>query len=285
MKALVTGSNGLVGSRIVRVLEARGYDVVKLTRADAELSDAKSVQSAIDRARPDVIFNPASMTEVDKCEADKERAFRDNVVAPTNLAVAARIVGAHLVHVSTDYVFDGDHGPYREDDIPNPRGVYATTKRQGEVAVEAMGRDFAIARTAVVYGWPQAARPNFGAWLYGVLSQKKEARLFEDQFVSPSLADNVAEMLVELGERKLIGTWNIAGAEVVSRVELGHAFCDTFGFDKSLVVPTKLAAMNLASPRPLHSGLVVGKAQKELKTKPLAIAEQLAKFRAAIEAG
>lgn len=284
MKALVTGSNGLVGSRIVRVLEARGHEVVRLTRADVELSNAKSVQNAIERVRPALIFNPAAMTEVDKCEADKERAFRDNVVAPTNLAVAARTVGAHLVHVSTDYVFDGVDGPYREDDAPSPRGVYATTKRQGEVAVEAMARNFAIARTAVVYGWPQAARTNFGAWLYGALSQKNEARLFEDQFVSPSLADNVAEMLVELGERKLTGTWNIAGAEVVSRVELGHAFCDAFGFDKGLVVPTKLAALNLASPRPLHSGLVVEKAQRELETKPLGIVEQLARFKASIEA-
>ena len=279
MRAIVTGASGLVGSRIVRVLEKRGHEVIELSRADVELSDEKSVRSAVHRAKANIVFNPASMTEVDKCEADRERAFRDNVLAAANLAIACRASGAHLVHVSTDYVFDGERGPYSEDDQPNPRGVYAKTKRMGEVAVEMLAGSFAIARTAVVYGIPQAIRSNFGAWLIGQLAQNAPVKLFSDQFVSPSLADNVAEMLVELGERKLGGIWNIAGAEVVSRVDFGLAFCNELGFDPALVIPTRLAELKLASPRPLHSGLIVDKALTELQNKPLSITASLRRLK------
>ena len=282
MKAVVTGARGLVGQRLVRVLEARGHEVVAWSRADVELSDANSVESALAKANADVVFNPASMTEVDKCEGDKPRAYRDNVLAAANLAIATSARGAHLVHVSTDYVFDGNAGPYREEDTPNPRGVYAKTKRMGEVMIEELASSFCVCRTAVVYGWPQAARPNFGAWLYGVLSQGKEAKLFSDQFVSPTLADNLAEMLVEIGERKLEGTWNVCGADVVSRVEFGHAFCDAFGFDRKLVVPTKLADLNLASPRPLHSGLRVDKIRNTLENKPLSMSAAIDRFKLAV---
>ena len=279
MRVVVTGSNGLVGSRLVRLLEGRGHEVTKFKRADVELSDATLVQIALDRVKPDVVFNPASMTEVDKCEADRERAFRDNVLGPANLARATRAIGAHLIHVSTDYVFDGKHGPYLESDSPNPRGVYAKTKRMGEEAVETLGGSFAIARTAVVYGWPQAARPNFGAWLATQLSLGEPVKLFSDQFVSPTLAENVAEMLVELGERKLDGIWNIAGAEVVSRVEFGLRFCKELGFDPKLVIPTRLAELQLASPRPMHSGLVVEKALTELENKPMGVIESVRRFK------
>jgi dTDP-4-dehydrorhamnose reductase len=279
MRVVVTGSNGLVGTRLVHRLEERGHEVTKFTRADVELSDAKSVQIAVDRAQPEVIFNPASMTEVDKCESDPDRAFRDNVQAAANLASASRKIGAHLVHVSTDYVFDGNHGPYLESDVANPRGVYAKTKRMGEEAVETLGGSFAIARTAVVYGWPQAARSNFGAWLATQLAEGEPVKLFSDQFVSPSLAVNVADMLVEIGERKLDGIWNVAGAEVVSRVEFGLTFCKELGFDPKLVIPTRLAEMNLASPRPMHSGLIVEKAIKVLENKPLGIVESVRRFR------
>lgn len=284
MRAVVTGASGLVGSRLVRVLESKGHIVVKWSRADVELSDAKSVEAALARAAADVVFNPASMTEVDKCEADKPRAFRDNVLAAANLAIATQAAGVHLVHVSTDYVFDGNAGPYREEDTPNPRGVYAKTKRMGEIVIEELGGSFAICRTAVVYGWPQATRPNFGAWLYSALAAGNEVKLFADQFVSPSLADNVAEMLVEVGERRLAGIWNIAGAEVVSRVELGKIFCEVMDLDASKIVPTKLADMKLASPRPLHSGLVVDKATKELENKPQSLRASLERFKKFVRA-
>jgi dTDP-4-dehydrorhamnose reductase len=275
---MVTGGQGLLGSRVCRRLKAAGEEVFAPSREVLDLADGQKVLAFVEETRPDVILNPASMTEVDLCEREPERAFRDNVRAPVNLAKAAGKVGAHLVHLSTDYVFDGEAGPYSEDDLPNPRGVYALTKHMGEQAVRAMGGSFAVARTAVVYGWPAARRPNFGAWLVGALRSGQEVRLFEDQFVSPSLADHVAEMVIELGQRKLTGVWNTAGAETVNRLQFAQALCEVFRFSQKLLIATRLKDARLASPRPLHSGLKPDKAAAELQAKPLRLAEALDRF-------
>ncbi|EPX55179.1 dTDP-4-dehydrorhamnose reductase [Cystobacter fuscus DSM 2262] len=292
MRFLVTGSNGLVGSRVCALLEKGGHEVVGLGRGprrtegayryvECDLTRDTDVAAALEAAAPEVIIHPASMTEVDACERDPEQAYAANVAAVAAVGRGARKLGAHLVHVSTDYVFDGDHGPYDEQALPNPRGVYALTKHMGEQAARTFVPGCAIARTAVVYGWPAAGRPNFGAWLVGAFEKGQQVRLFEDQFVSASFADSVAAMLVELGERKLGGIWNTCGADVVDRVSFGRSLCEVFGFDPGLITPTRLVDMKLASPRPLRSGLKVDKVRSQLRTQPLSLSESLARFHAA----
>jgi dTDP-4-dehydrorhamnose reductase len=296
MRFLVTGSNGLVGSRVCALLERQGHEVVGVGRGprrsggayryvEVDLTREPDVAAALASAAPEVVIHPASMTEVDACEKDPEAAFAANVTATAAVARGARKAGAHLVHVSTDYVFDGDAGPYDEDALPNPRGVYAVTKHMGEQAARTFVPGCAIARTAVVYGWPAAGRPNFGAWLVGALEKGQPVKLFEDQVVSPSFADSVAAMLVELGERRLGGVWNTCGGTVIDRVGFGRALCEVFGFDAKLITPTRMADLKLASPRPLRSGLKTDKVQAQLAAKPLALAEALARFHAAWKAG
>jgi dTDP-4-dehydrorhamnose reductase len=181
------------------------------------------------------------------------------------------------VHVSTDYVFDGDAGPYEVDSTPNPRGVYAITKHLGEQTVKALlpPASWSIARTAVVYGWPSTGKNNFGTWLISTLRDGKPVKLFSDQWVSPTHATNCAEMLAELAERKLAGLWHTSGAEVMDRVTFGHALCDRFGFDRALVQPSRMADVKLPSPRPAKSGLSVTKTAAELSAKPLSLAASL----------
>jgi dTDP-4-dehydrorhamnose reductase len=289
MRILVTGANGLVGSRLARALAARGHRIIAASRGESrldasfeyfpvELSDESAVSSLVERTQPSVIINPASMTEVDRCQNEPLLAYAANVQAAANLAKAARQVGAHVLHVSTDYVFDGKAGPYSEEAIPNPRGAYAVSKHMGEQAVSMLAPSWAIARTAVVYGWPKAARMNFGAWLVDALRKKQPVRLFHDQFISPSLANNVAAMLAEMAERKLTGIWNIAGADVVDRMTFGRALCAQFGFSTELLTPISLEEAKLASPRPFHSGLLVTKAERTLSTKPLGLKEALSRF-------
>lgn len=295
MRFLVTGANGLVGSRVCAQLTGRGHEVVGLGRGprrtggthgyvEVDLTREQDVAAAIAQARPEAIIHPASMTEVDACEKDPDAAYAANVHATAAVARAAKLAGAHLVHVSTDYVFDGDAGPYSEDALPNPRGVYALTKHMAEQAARVFAPGCAIARTAVVYGWPAAGRPNFGAWLVGALEKGQPVKLFEDQVVSPSFADSVAAMLVELGERRLGGVWNTCGGTVIDRVGFGRALCEVFGFDASLITPTRMADLKLASPRPLRSGLKTDKVRTELKAQPLELAESLARFHAAWKA-
>jgi dTDP-4-dehydrorhamnose reductase len=295
VRVLVTGSNGLVGSRLCKLLPERGHTVIGTSRGPRRALGAFEYQScdftreheiaAVTRsARPEVIINPASMTDVDACENDPEQAYAANVDAAAHLARLARASGAHLVHVSTDYVFDGERGQYSEEDTPNPKGTYAVTKFAGEQAVRSLAASWTIARTAVVFGWPQAGRPNFGSWLLTSLRDKKPVRLFEDQFVSPTLADNVAAMLAEIAERRFAGIIHTAGAEVADRVRFGIAMCEEFGFDSTLITPSKLRDAKLASPRPQNSGLRVDKANRELSVKPLAIAEALAQLHDAYRA-
>jgi dTDP-4-dehydrorhamnose reductase len=292
MRFLVTGSNGLVGSRACMLLQQRGHDVVGLGRGarrtggdygyvSVDLTREADVVAAFEAAAPEAVLHCASMTEVDACEKDPEAAYAGNVHASAVMARSARRAGAHLVHVSTDYVFDGEAGPYDEAAVPHPRGVYAVTKHLGEEAARLLAPGCAIARTAVVYGWPPVeGRLNFGAWLVTSLGKGQPVRLFEDQVVSPSFAENVAAMLVELGERRLGGIWNTCGGTVIDRVGFGRALCEVFGFDAKLITPTRMADLKLPSPRPLKSGLRTDKVRSQLSVQPLELAESLARFHA-----
>ncbi len=290
MRILVTGANGLVGVRLCRLLARHGVEVIAAGRGPArfecegvryvpiDFTHAQQVTALLAAHNPEVVVNPASMTDVDGCEKAPWEAYLSNAAFPAQLAVLSRSMGFHLVHVSTDYVFDGANGPYAVDDIPNPRGVYAVTKFMGEQAVRALGGSWAIARTAVAYGWPAAGRNNFGAWLVSSFAQQTNVKLFSDQFVSPSLALNVAAMIGEIAERKLTGVWHTSGATVIDRVAFGKALCAVFGFDASLITPTTLAGGNLAAPRPPRSGLKVDRTVAELTVKPLAVTEALEQF-------
>ena len=248
----------------------------------AELGDADGLSQTLREIRPDVVINCAAMTDVDGCEREPSHAYTANVEGVATLSRCARELDLHLVHVSTDYVFDGDAGPYDVDAVPNPRGVYAITKHMGEQAVHALvpkGK-YTVARTAVVYGWPSTGKNNFGSWLIETLRQGKIVKLFSDQWVSPSHASNVAEMLAELAERRMAGTWHVAGADVVDRVTFGQQLCARFGFDATLIHPSRMADVNLPSPRPARSGLNVSRTLEALTARPLTLEAALTRLHA-----
>src|SRR5215510_3156925 len=186
MRVAVTGARGLLGSRLCLELWNRGHEVVGLLRQPmpaapppevahsrrrpfeyrlCDLTDAPALEAIVAEVHPEIIINSASMTDVDRCERNPDLAYASNVAAAAHLCRAAREIGAQLIHVSTDYVFDGESGPYGEEDVPNPRGTYAITKYMAEQAVRVLAPSWTIARTAVVYGWPPSSRPNFGSWM------------------------------------------------------------------------------------------------------------------------
>ena len=177
----------------------------------------------------------------------------------SNLARACAAGGIRLVYVSTEYVFDGTAGPYRETDRVNPQGWYAQTKAAGERAVMAAGGYWAIGRTTVVYGYAAHVRANFVLWLLGQLKAGQRVRIVEDQIGSPTLADNLAEMLLALAASDVTGVFNTAGADVVSRLDFSRQIAETFGLDASLIDSTTTAALGQAAPRPLKAGLVMDK--------------------------
>ncbi len=293
MKILVTGANGLVGSRLVRLLNSQGQTVLATGRGavraalggalfeSADLNDRGQVLSLCERFQPEVIVNTAGMTDVDGCERDPLGAYAANGVAVATLCEGSIKNKAHLLHVSTDYVFDGERGNYTVHDIPNPQGVYALTKHLGEQTIKALmpRSQWTIARTAVVFGWPNASKPNFGSWLLEALRQQKPVKLFTDQYVSPSSAVNVAAMLAELASRRLFGIFHTAGAEAVNRLEFGQRLCRHFGLDAALLEPSTLVNVKLLSPRPKRSALDVSLTTSTLNAKPLSLDQSLVLFK------
>jgi dTDP-4-dehydrorhamnose reductase len=246
--------------------------------ADADLGDGRSVEEALRAFRPDAVLHAGAATDVDGCERDPELAWRVNVGGTEQVARACRALGARLVAVSTDYVFDGTAGPYSEDDLPNPQGVYARTKRCGEEAARILVADCAVARVAVVYGGRPGAKPTFATQVVERLSRGEAVRAFADQQVSTTLASSGAAMCLELLlETDYRGVLHASDATVVDRVEFARRVARRFGLAGE-IVPVRTADANLAAPRPLKGGLVVERASRLLRNRPLDLDEALRRF-------
>jgi len=227
------------------------------------------------------VIHCAAMTDVDGCEADPVQAWTVNVGGTEAAAIGCRAAGARLVALSTDYVFDGERGPYSEEDPPNPRSVYARSKRAGEEAALLLAPDCAVARVAVVYSGRRGAKRTFAATASEQLLAGKEVRAFQDQVISPTLADNAAEMIVGVWRSGQRGIWHCAGASIVSRVEFCRALARKLGADESLVRPVPMAALKLPAFRPAHCGLDVTRIRRLLGAQvPLELDAALDRFLA-----
>jgi len=291
MSVLVTGANGLVGSCAAARLARAGEKVVGTGRGPRRLGPAgveyveldllqpESLRALIASTRPRAVIHCAAMTDVDACEKDPVQAWTVNVGGTEAAALGCRDAGARLVALSTDYVFDGERGPYTEDDAPNPRGVYGRSKRAGEEAALLLAPDCAVARVAVVYSGRRGAKRTFAAAAAEQLLAGKEVRAFLDQVVSPTLADNAAEMVVGLCRSGQRGIWHCAGASIVSRVEFCRALARKLRADERLVLPVPMSAVKLLAPRPARCGLEITRIRGLLgPSVPLELDEALDRF-------
>jgi dTDP-4-dehydrorhamnose reductase len=282
MRVAVTGANGLVGAEAVRLL-AGPHDVLALGRGpsrlgpgayawtDVDLGDGSSVEAALLSFRAEAVLHAGAVTDVDGCERDPLRAWAVNVGGSEGVARACRALKARLVAVSTDYVFDGTNGPYSEDDVPDPRGVYARTKRAGEEAALVLAPDCAVARVAVVFSGRAGAKATFATQIVEKLSRGEPVKAFSDQWVSPTHARNAAEMLTELLlAHDYQGVLHTSGATVLDRVDFAHRVAARFGLSGD-IVPVRTADVKLPAPRPLRGGLRVDRARALLRHAPLAV--------------
>lgn len=289
VRVAVTGANGLLGAEAVALLRGR-HEVLALGRgpcrlppggfawAEVDLGDGRSVLEALRASGARAVLHAGAMTDVDACERDPERAWAVNVGGSEQVARACRALPARLVAISTDYVFDGECGPYGEDDLPNPRGVYARTKRAGEEAALLLAPDRAVARVAVVYSGRPGAKATFATQIVEKLSRGEPVKAFSDQRVSPTLAGNAAEMTLELLlETDYQGVLHASGATVLDRVEFAQRVARRFGLQGE-IVPVRTAEVKLPAPRPLRGGLRVDRARRLLKARPLPIEAQLDRF-------
>ena len=283
MLILVTGGSGLLGSKLVKIARSQGHEVVPthLTKPlfpesnKFDITDRDAVFRTIAKLEPDVVVHTAAETNVDRCEVEKERAWRINVEGTRNMAEVCAKIDCKLVYISTDYVFDGRQGAYREDDPPNPVNYYGLTKLEGERAVERACSDFLIVRSSVLYGW-HPWKPNFAKWTVESLEAGRRIRVVSDHYNSPTLADNLAEALLEGIERDLRGVCHMAGAQRISRYDFAVAIAEEFGLDLDSIEPISMNELDVwIAKRPCDSSLRIEKAQRALKAKLLGVAEGL----------
>lgn len=255
MKALVTGAEGQVGSELPGALARSGFDdVMVATRAAIDLSDAAATRAGVKEAAPDVVVNCAAYNAVDQAEAEPEVAMAINGVAPGVLAEACRDRGAHLIHISTDYVFSGDKGePYDEDDAPAPVSAYGRSKLAGEEAVAAVGGSTTLVRAALVFG-------RVGRSLVELIATKARAgeplTMVDDQRGSPTHAADLAGTLAEMARRRIEGLFHVTNAGDCSPYELAQLVVGVLGLEGASVERTTAAAFGRPAARPANSALV-----------------------------
>jgi len=289
VRVAITGANGLVGAEAVALLSGKheilaiGRGPCRLPRGlyawdDSDLGDGGSVEAALLAFEPGAVLHCGAMTDLDACERDPVAAWRVNVGGTEQVARACRKLEARLVALSTDYVFDGESGPYAEDDVPDPRGVYARTKRMGEEAALLLVPDCAVARVAVVFSGRPGAKPTFATQVVEKLQRGEPVKAFSDQHVTPTLARNAAEMTLELLlDHDHRGVLHTSGSTVVDRVTFSRKVAARFGLAGE-IVPVRTAEANLLAPRPLRAGLKVERAAALLRAKPMDLDAQIEAF-------
>ncbi len=276
-KILVTGSNGLLGQAVSSIFTRESDFSLMLTSVEDEsyldinaeyrsldITNKENIKSLVREFKPDVIINCAAFTDVDKCETERELCWRLNVDAVKNLIIASRINNSKIIHISSDYIFDGKNGPYDELQKPNPISFYGRSKLASENALMISGVDFAILRTIVLFGNGKNVKPNFALWMINKLKNNEQINVVTDQIGNVTLSDDLAYGILKIVENESRGIYNIAGKDIISRFDFAINMCEIFGFNKALVHKIKTKDLNQPAPRPLNSGLITLKAESEL---------------------
>ncbi|MFQ6085288.1 MAG: dTDP-4-dehydrorhamnose reductase [Candidatus Bathyarchaeia archaeon] len=283
-KILITGGSGLLGSKLAdRLIKGGRYEVTHTylgrpffpDSLRLDVSDRSGVFGLIGRLKPDVVIHTAAQTNVDRCETNRKEAWAINAEGTRNIAEACARVNAKVIYLSTDYVFDGKRGMYTEEDEPNPISYYGLTKLEGENHVRTLCPDHLIARSSVLYGW-HPWKPNYVTWVIGSLREGKPISVVDDHYNSPTLADNLAEVLERIVERDVRGILHTAGAERIDRYSFALRIARIFGLDEHLITPIKMKDLKAwIARRPEDSSLNVKKAERDLGVRLLGIKEGL----------
>ncbi len=291
VRVLVIGGLSLLGQYVVQQAVKGGHDVWCTQRSGhpraqevqaltADLTEADSLRRAFDAAQPEYVILCAALTDVDYCEEDPRTAELINVEGPREVARLGRQRNARLLHVSTDYVFDGRRGPYDESSEARPLSVYGMTKWEGEKAVLQTLPHSAVVRMCALYGWNRdRGKANSVTWIINRLREGKTVPLFEDQRVSPTYAHHAASMLLELAATSETGIFHLAPPDCVTRMELGEHVCRAFHLPCDLLQPRPMAEARLKARRPLHSCLTSRRIEETLNRSVPPLGEALSHMR------
>lgn len=282
-RILVFGANGKLGQRLVhKLVQNTNYEIhaagneeksiinnVEYTQLD--ISKKNQVKTLFHKFFPDLVINAAGYTNVDLCETNKEASWNVNVKGTENIAMLSWAIDAHIIHISSDYVFDGKEGPYTEEDIPNPISYYGRTKLAGENTLRSSGVRFTIVRSNVLYGAVLSNRPDFVKWVIENLKAGKQIRIVSDQINNPTYIDDLVDAIESIGNYELLGIYNIGGSEFLNRYDFSLRIAAYFNLDKNLITAITTSELNQPALRPLKSGLIIKKAESDLHYSPKSI--------------
>lgn len=294
MKVLVTGANGLLGRELIKLLSQKNHEVVAVSRGpsrlpqstsnknfsyrELDITDGLASNSTVRDFEPEVIIHAAAMTHVDNCELNKIDCYNINVTATRFLVEAAKEVNAKFIYVSTDFIFDGLEGPYKEDDEPKPLNYYGSTKLSAETEVMESGLEWSIVRTVLVIGNAETTRSNIISWVKEKLEKGEKIKVVDDQFRTPTFTEDLAKGIVLVVEKGARGVFHISGKDLLTPYQIALKAAEHFGLDNSLIEKADATSFSQPALRPPRTGFYIDKARKELGYEPLAFDEGLKKY-------
>jgi len=289
MIVLVTGSNGLLGQKILENLRKNDYTIIATSKGEnrvkqdnyytyesLDITQEEEVNRILNLYSPDVVFNTAAMTNVDLCENERAICDKLNVDAVGLLANSCLKIDAHLIHISTDFVFDGKDGPYSENDIPNPLSYYGKSKYKSEKLLNTHLCKSSILRTIVLFGIAEnLTKNNIVLWAKDQLENSNKINIIDDEFRAPTLAEDLAEACVLVAQKKAFGVFHICGKDLMSIYEMVVAIANFYNFDVNLINRISAAKLNQKAKRPLKTGFILDKAINKLGYNPHSFKECL----------
>ncbi len=293
MKILLTGSNGLLGQKLVELLRqqpnvslvatARGINRLVGLYSDLhfvplDVTDAVQVRQVLTQEQPTHLIHTAAMTQVDECELNQAACWAQNVTSVEYLATVCAELDIHLTHLSTDFIFNGKEGPLAEDAVPDPISHYGASKLAAERVVQATpGLRWAIARTVLVYGILHGGgRSNIVLWVRDSLRKNQKIKVVTDQWRTPTLAEDLALGCWLLAQHSVQGIYHISGRELLTPFDMAEQVADFFDLDKSLLERVDSSTFTQPARRPPRTGFIIAKAERELGYQPHSFAEGIA---------
>ncbi|MDA9316455.1 SDR family oxidoreductase [Polaribacter sp.] len=294
IKVIITGSNGLLGQSLLSLLlqDSAAYQVIGFSRGinrsgrddfnyvSIDLTNQKSLEKNILKLQPDFIINTAAMTNVDACENNKKECDALNIGVLKSLTTLATKINAHIIHLSTDFIFDGKKGNYKETDTPNPLNYYGVSKLKSEEILRNSKIDYTILRTILVYGEVfDMSRSNIVLWVKEMLEKKQEITIVDDQFRAPTYVVDLAHACKVSMDQRSKGIYNIASNTLLSVYEIAQQIAIAFGLDANYIKAISTNTLNQTAARPMKTGFDLSKTKKELNFYPKSFTEDLQRFK------
>lgn len=291
MQILITGANGFLGHYLTKLLLEKGYTVLATGKGDSRLqfesdrfiyasmdfTDPFAVHDVFEKYKPEVVVHAGAMGKPDECETNQWQAFLVNVEGTITMLTNAEELKSFFVFISTDFVFDGEQGMYKEEDELRPVNYYGKTKYEAEEAVKEYEHPWAIVRTVLLYGKPETGRTNILTIVKEKLEKGEEYKVVDDQVRTPTYIEDLAAGIAAIIEKKATGIYHLSGKDVLTPYQMARKAANYLGLDESLIKRVTAADFSQPAMRPAKTGFVIDKARAKLGFEPVSFGEGLKK--------